>query len=695
MSQSLRTSPGPIPASDTPVTVAQIMSALRRHWRWVAVPTALGVMASVTFVTLATPRYTAEAKLILEARDGFYTRPDKERAVDPLIDDQAVASQVQVIMSRDLAREAIKRLGLVGNPEFDPMTAEIGPVRRLMMTLGLGKSPLDRRPEDRILEKYYDSLSVYAVGKSRIVSVEFRSSDPELSARAANTVSELYLDQQEAAKKDTARSASSWLGNTIEGLRARVADAEAKVEVYRSRMGLFLGGTNSTVPAQHLSDLNTQLASARTAQADSQAKAALIRDLIRSNRLFEIPDVANNELIRRLIEQRVGLRTQLALEARTLMPAHPRIKELNAQLADLEGQIRGAAERTVRTLENDARIAGSRLESLQAAVDAQKKVVAGANESEVQLRALEREARAQREQLESYLVRYREAVARDAENAAPADARIVSRASAPQTPSFPKKVPTVILTLMAMLMVSVAGVVARELLTLPPGVVPRRDEAEPMPDAAPEPVANDPTPQPVVADALLQSPPAADYLSALVTRLSRSRPEERGRRVLVVGLESPWRARRLATDLARALAAGNQAILVRLDEPGTVRGPGFADLVSGDATFFDVIVREPQSRLHVVEAGLVDGLVLADEEDGLDIALTAFDQTYDWVVALCHKPDADLVRLMAERVDGGVIASGDASTSERLVDLYELAKGPGAADVIVVREQAEAQAQAA
>jgi uncharacterized protein involved in exopolysaccharide biosynthesis len=695
MSQSLRTSPGPIPASDTPVTVAQIMSALRRHWRWVAVPTALGVMASVTFVTLATPRYTAEAKLILEARDGFYTRPDKERAVDPLIDDQAVASQVQVIMSRDLAREAIKRLGLVGNPEFDPMTAEIGPVRRLMMTLGLGKSPLDRRPEDRILEKYYDSLSVYAVGKSRIVSVEFRSSDPELSARAANTVSELYLDQQEAAKKDTARSASSWLGNTIEGLRARVADAEAKVEVYRSRMGLFLGGTNSTVPAQHLSDLNTQLASARTAQADSQAKAALIRDLIRSNRLFEIPDVANNELIRRLIEQRVGLRTQLALEARTLMPAHPRIKELNAQLADLEGQIRGAAERTVRTLENDARIAGSRLESLQAAVDAQKKVVAGANESEVQLRALEREARAQREQLESYLVRYREAVARDAENAAPADARIVSRASAPQTPSFPKKVPTVILTLMAMLMVSVAGVVARELLTLPPGVVPRRDEAEPMPDAAPEPVANDPTPQPVVADALLQSPPAADYLSALVTRLSRSRPEERGRRVLVVGLESPWRARRLATDLARALAAGNQAILVRLDEPGTVRGPGFADLVSGDATFFDVIVREPQSRLHVVEAGLVDGLVLADEEDGLDIALTAFDQTYDWVVALCHKPDADLVRLMAERVDGVVIASGDASTSERLVDLYELAKGPGAADVIVVREQAEAQAQAA
>ena len=187
----------------------------------------------------------------------------------------------------------------------------------------------------------------------------------------------------------------------------------------------------------------------------SQAKARLIREMIKSGRTFEIPDVANNELIRRLIEQRINLRAQLALELRTLLPEHPRIKELNAQVNDLEAQVRGAAERTVRTLENDAKIAGSRVETLQSAIDAQKGVVSQANEAEVQLRALEREARAQREQLESYLARYREATARDAENAVPPDARIVSRAITPDRPSFPKKMPIILFaTLAAVILVA-------------------------------------------------------------------------------------------------------------------------------------------------------------------------------------------------------------------------------------------------
>ena len=87
-----------------------------------------------------------------------------------------------------------------------------------------------------------------------------------------------------------------------------------------------------------------------------------------------------------------------------------------------------AAERTVRTLENEARIAGQRVESFQAALDGQKKNVSTANDSEVQLRALEREARTLRDQLEQYMQRYREAVARDTLNATPADARIAREA---------------------------------------------------------------------------------------------------------------------------------------------------------------------------------------------------------------------------------------------------------------------------
>jgi hypothetical protein len=86
----------------------------------------------------------------------------------------------------------------------------------------------------------------------------------------------------------------------------------------------------------------------------------------------------------------------------------------------------------------------------------------------------EREARAQRDQLESYLTRYREATARDAANAAPPDARIVSRAIVPQLPSFPKKLPMIALATMATLVLATAAVFAREFLAASAAPAPAR-----------------------------------------------------------------------------------------------------------------------------------------------------------------------------------------------------------------------------
>lgn len=484
------------------LAVSQIAGVLRRSWAWIALPTLIAALGAVVFVQVVTPRYTGEAKVLLESRDPAFARTAAERAdqAQP-IDEQAVASQVQVAMSRDLARQAIRSLNLIGNSEFDPQAEGSSAIRRTLMMLGLASAPMERAAEDRILDNYLEHLLVYPVGKSRILSFEFRSRDPDLAARGANTVADLYLASLAAASVDTARYASTWLGNNIETLRARVAEAEAKVESFRAKNGLIgVGSSNAAQPlsSQQLSELSSQLSQARTIQADLTARAKLLKDMIKEGRAFEIPDVANNELIRRTVESRMAMRAQLALESRTLLPAHPRIKELTAQVQDLESQIKAAAERIVRTLENDAKIAGARVESLRAAVDGQQDVVAKGNTSEVQLRALEREAKSQREQLESYLARYREAAARDAENASPADARVVSRAVVPDLPSFPKKLPIIAFATVLAFLLSGAGVIGRHLLVAPPagpGEDRTEDEGEtasvrparPGPDLYPEP----------------------------------------------------------------------------------------------------------------------------------------------------------------------------------------------------------------
>ena len=75
----------------------------------------------------------------------------------------------------------------------------------------------------------------------------------------------------------------------------------------------------------------------------------------------------------------------------------------------------------------------------------------------MQLRALERDAKSQRDLLESYLAKYREATARDTINSSPADARVISRATVSNVPAYPKKLPSVLIATLTTLVIASAS----------------------------------------------------------------------------------------------------------------------------------------------------------------------------------------------------------------------------------------------
>src|SRR5450631_3896243 len=360
---------------------------------------------------------------------------DRRTTIDP----EAVTSQTQLVLSRDLAREVIKKEKLADNPEFDPALRGPSVLRVVLSLFGVVRDPAAMTKEERTLESYYDRLNVYAVEKSRVIGVDFLSANPDLAARVANTIAETYLKMQQTSKQDQTRAAGDWLAGEIAKLRTKVADAEAKVEAYRAQSNLFVGSNNTSLPNQQLTEINSQISAARGQKADLEARARQLREVVRSGKSIESSDIANSDSMRRLIEQRNALRSQLAEQSTTLLDQHPRIKELRAQVGEVEREIRTEGERLARQLDNDAKVAGNRLESLSASLDTVKKLVSQTSTQDLQLRALERDAKTERDLLESYLAKYREATARDNINAAPPEARIISRASPAIKPDYPKK----------------------------------------------------------------------------------------------------------------------------------------------------------------------------------------------------------------------------------------------------------------
>jgi len=603
------------------IDLRAIWDTLVRKRMWVIVPTALAFVLSMIAVNMITPRYKSEARILIDGRENYFLRPNGERTEERgSLDAEAVTSQVQLLLSRDLAREVIKANKLAELPEFDPVLRGISPLKTLLALFGVGRDPFKMTPEERVLEAYYERLTAYAVDKSRVMVIEFQSRDPELAARVTNSIADGYLVLQQAARQNQAKAASQWLLVEIESLRKKVADAEARVEEFRSKSNLFVGTNNATLSNQQLGEMNTQLNTARALKSDAESKSRLIREMLQSGKPIEASEVLNSELVRRLSEQRVTLRAQLAEQSSTLLGGHPRIKELKAQIADIDRQIREEASKISRSLENDARIASARADGLNGSLDQLKRQATSVNGQDVQLRALEREAKAQRDLLESYLAKYREATTRENIDAVPADGRIISRAIVSNTPAFPKKLPTVLIATLATLMLTAGYIATGELLrmTVPRSLVTPRAPMAPLRDTHPQLPAG-----------ILE-----------IERLAAMLRQGETKKVTVIGAHQDEGVTLVALTLARLLSRGSKVVLVDLAMSSPTlaavstdpSSPGLTELMQGSASFGEIITKDRLSGVHLVGAGREPSQRQLLQLPRINLAIDALSRAYDYVV---------------------------------------------------------------
>src|SRR5258708_2744376 len=130
-------------------------------------------------------------------------------------------------------------LGALERAQFDRVVHGPSLVKTLFGLIGIGRDPMTMTPEERVLKSFQERLIAYQAEKSRVIVIEFESSDPELAARVANAVAAQYLVLQRSAKQAQTRAAGQWLSGEIDKLRTKVADAEAEAERYRGKAGLF------------------------------------------------------------------------------------------------------------------------------------------------------------------------------------------------------------------------------------------------------------------------------------------------------------------------------------------------------------------------------------------------------------------------------------------------------------------------
>ena len=693
MSASVPQTPRPEQATEgNDLDLRVIWQTLLRRKQFVIIPTVSVLLLTLVIVNVITPRYKSEARILIDGRENSFLRPNGERAEERTSPDpEAVTSQVQLLLSRDLARDVIKKNNLAENPEFDPVLRGPSPVSTLLALFGFGRDPFRLTPEERVLDSYFERLTAFAVDKSRVIVIEFQSYDPDLAARVANSIADGYLTLQQGARQNQAKSASQWLSVEIYSLRKKVADAEGRADDFRSKSNLFIGTNNTSLSSQQLSELNTQLNTARSQKSDAETKARLIREMLNTGKPIEASEVLNSELTRRLSEQRVTLRAQLAEQSSTLLDRHPRIQELKAQLGDLDRQLRDEAGKLSRSFENDAKIAGAKVEGLNTNLDQMKKQATTTNGQDVQLRAMEREAKAQRDLLESYLAKYREATSRENIDATPSDGRIISRAIVTNIPAYPKKLPIVLIATLATLLLTAGYIATSELLrlTAPRAVTSMQVASTAVPVAAASIVTSPVVAAPAIVPEM-PKPVANTDVASLASTLLAAGAE--ARKITVLGTGREDRIAQTALILARKLAEQAKVVLIDLSTAGVTMpaaaldpsSPGLAELILGEASFGQIVTRDRMSSLHLVGGGRPGADRELLQSPRLSMTLDALLRVYDHVV-LDAGTATDLPAQLLTAQARAILVPDAAMPAAAQVTMAEQLKAVGFSEVRILR----------
>jgi capsular exopolysaccharide synthesis family protein len=603
----------PRPSEDV-IDLHHLLGIIRRRANVILGCVIVGTVLATVWIFQLTPRYTAEATVMLDTRKNQMV--DFTSLMAGLSGDQSVVrSEMEILKSRALAEKVADRLNIDTWPEYNPSLrrpgfsdALLSPVNWLVgairgLTTSSSAAALDNeaRTRDRKAAEVnllMNRMDITNDGRSYLIKIHAQSTNRDAAALIANTYVDFYLLDQIEAKFDAVKRATGWLNDQLDTLRDKVRDSERAVEVYKEQNNLTQTTKGTTLSEQQMSELNSQLILAAADRAQKETSLAQIRS---GNN--ESSAVLNSPLVEKLRADEADLMHKKAELSSRYQPSHPTMVNLQSQIEEIKRKIDDEASKTVRGLQGDVSAARAKENSLREQLGSIQKNANQEGKLDVELRELQREADANKLLYENFLTKSKQTSSE--EDIQQADARLVSSALPPHIPSFPKKTVLVGFAFLASLVV---GAVAAFILERLDNGFRGAEQLEKLLGVSTLGLVPGVVRQELPQDVVVKRPTSqySEAIRSIRTALRYSDVDNPPKVVLITSSLSGEGKTVFASSLARSVArSGGKSLLVDCD----LRRPSVAKLlgVSSEPGMLDVFA----------ENANVDGLIRVDEDSGM------------------------------------------------------------------------------
>jgi uncharacterized protein involved in exopolysaccharide biosynthesis/Mrp family chromosome partitioning ATPase len=337
-----------------------ILFVLFRH-KWKILFFAVsGLLGAVAFYLLTPPLYESQAKLLVR----YVVDHGAVDGLDPMVktptpeNHTLINSEVEILTSQDLIRQVVEAVGI---NKLAP-----GPVNDATM----GKAA----------EYISQNLEVSVITNTNIISVMFRSGDPNLPMPIVQDLVNRYFDKHLIVHRST--GAFDFVAQETADLKQELAKTEAELKQLKDGAGII---SLSEAKADLAAELGKTQEELDTAESDLAAQQARVKGLEKS---LALPEIRGSEAqaepvsgdVQEKYKALLAQLTQLQKAETELLlkytPQNPIVKVKAAQIEELEKQ-RAGLEKTYPALLNTAAAVSVMGQAAQPNITSERAILAG------------------------------------------------------------------------------------------------------------------------------------------------------------------------------------------------------------------------------------------------------------------------------------------------------------------------------
>ncbi len=305
------------------------------------------------------------------------------------------------------------------------------------------------------LEPYEDAVvageQIDPIPNTNLVAIRFTHSDPELAQKIANTLAEVFVNNNYERSTIGSTNAEVLLAKQIATLQTKIKhDQEAQFNYAKAHNLPLTAEAGGNLEATRLATLSAQLLAAENERKNFQSQLQAARN---EKDRFSIPDVNTSARVEKLRDRISALKERRDALMIVYTAEWPEVKKLDAQLAGLEAELEKAPTEIVTSIQRRFEAAAARERLLRQSYEQQKGTTTQQTRDQIDLMALSQELETNRQYLNTLLQRQRELQVTSGDR--PNEVSIATYSRLPRTPLGPQRFRNIFI---AFLLALVAGV---------------------------------------------------------------------------------------------------------------------------------------------------------------------------------------------------------------------------------------------